>query len=93
MNKYIVFTLILCSCSSQLPVESAINSAKDCSYLLKYTDSVAKALQAKDYSLALNVANAAYLRTLESTDNSCVNDAKQLVEETTNLILKDDVHE
>lgn len=85
----LIAAIFLVSCAStQNQVESAIKAVNECEYLKDYAQSIHDALKAEDYSLALNVANAAYLKTLETTDTLCLDSAKQLVKATETLVLE-----
>lgn len=87
MEKLIAALFLVGCASTQNQVESAIKAVNNCEYLTDYAESIADALNAKDYTLALNVANAAYLKTLETPDTPCLDSVKELVKETQAIVL------
>lgn len=87
IQKFIATVFLVSCASTQTQVESAIKAVNECEYLKDYADSIVDALNAKEYSLALNVANAAYLKTLETPETPCLESVKQLVDSTEGLVL------
>lgn len=86
--KYLLSILLFSCTAAQTAVKDAAKVTEDCDYLQDYADDASKALNEKDYNLALNIAGEAYMRTLETPDTPCLNDAKDLTKQVTNFIIE-----
>jgi len=87
--KKIISILFLFGCAAaKQGAVTAVKAAKDCDYLQDYADDASDALMQKDYNLALNIAGAAYMKTLETPGTPCLKDAKDLTKQVTDFIIE-----
>lgn len=88
MKKLIAILFVLGCSSAQETVKSAVKTANDCSYLEDYAVNMVDALNDKEYALALNIAGAAYMKSLETPQTPCLEGAKQLSKQATQFIIE-----
>ena len=106
LDKLIAALFLIGCASTQETVKTAIKAVESCEYLHDYAQSISDALNAKDYNLAVNIANAAYLKSLEDSEaemsqsdkagpvgpggQNCINAAKDLKNQAEKFILESD---
>jgi hypothetical protein len=86
MEKLIAAVFLVGCASAQQSAETAVKAVKDCAYLADYADEISDALNAKDYTLAMNLAGNAYMKSLETVETPCLESAKDLTKQVTDFI-------
>lgn len=82
MEKLIAALFLVGCASTQAQVEQAVKAAKACEYLMDYADDISVALNDKDYSQAMNLAQEAYAKALTEPEQPCLKESKTLIEQT-----------